>query len=87
MDKPDDIVWLYKVYETKEMSAEELQSQLDFWSNHEMPHELIAQDTKLIVRYQSGLLREAYFWNKLQKTLKEQREKEKFKNTFNGGAQ
>lgn len=80
MDRPDDIVWLYKVYDTKEMSAKELQHHLDTWSNHEMPHELIVQDTKLIVRYQSGLLREAYFWNKLQKRLKEQRQKDTFKN-------
>lgn len=78
MDRPDDIVWLYKVYDTKKMSAKELQHHLDTWSNHEMPHELIVQDTKLIVRYQSMLLRQAYFKNKLDKVLK---------NTFNGGAQ
>lgn len=65
MDKPDDIVWLYKVYDTKEMPAGELQNHLDYWSNHVMPHELIPQGDKLIVRYQSGLKREAFFKQQL----------------------
>lgn len=86
MDKPDDIVWLYKVYDTKEMSAKELQKELDFWTNHEMPHYLIAQDGKLIVRYQSGLLREGYFRHKLMMKLKADKIAESKNNTFKGGA-
>lgn len=57
----EEVVWLYKVLDTEKMSAEELQSELDRWSNHVMPHELIQQGNKLIVKFQSGLTRRAFF--------------------------
>lgn len=57
----EEVVWLYKVLDTDNMSAEQLQQELDKWSNHVMPHELIQQDGKLIIKFQSGLKRDAYF--------------------------
>lgn len=57
----EEIVWLYRVLDTKNMSAEQLQSELDKWSNHITPHELIQQDGKLIIKFQSMLTRQAYF--------------------------
>lgn len=56
----EDVVWLYKVLEAEKMSAKELQSELDRWSNHYTPHELIKQGDKLIIKYQSALNRSAY---------------------------
>lgn len=58
----EEIVWLYSVIDTKEMSAKELQSRLDEFSNHVMPHEIYKVENGLIViRFQSGLKRQAYF--------------------------
>lgn len=55
----EEVVWLYKVLDAEKMSAEELQTELDKWSNHITPHELIQQDGKLIVKFQSMLNRNA----------------------------
>lgn len=57
----EEVVWLYKVLDTDNMSAEQLQQELDKWSNHVMPHELIQQYGKLIIKFQSGLKRDTYF--------------------------
>lgn len=57
----EEVVWLYKVLDSKNMSVNELQVELDKWSNSVMPHELIQQDDKLIIKYQSVLNRNAYF--------------------------
>ena len=57
----EDIVWLYKVLDAKEMTHEQLQNELDRWSKHITPHELIQQGDKLIIKYQSGLNRKAFF--------------------------
>lgn len=57
----EEVVWLYKVLDTDNMSAEQLQQELDKWSNSITPHELIQQGDKLIVKFQSGLKRDAYF--------------------------
>lgn len=57
----EEVVWLYKVLDTDNMTAEELQAELDRWSNNVMPHELIQQNDKLVIKFQSGLKRDAYF--------------------------
>lgn len=56
----EEVVWLYKVLDVKNMTNEQLQKELDNWSNHITPNELIQQDGKLIVKYQSMLKRNAY---------------------------
>lgn len=58
----EEIVWLYKVIDTKEMNVKTLQAELDKWSNSITPHEVLKVENGLIViRFQSALKRQAYF--------------------------
>ncbi len=62
MDK--DAVWLYSVIDHKNMNIEELQAILNKWSDDPTPHELLICGDKMIMKFQSGLLRSAYFAQK-----------------------
>lgn len=58
----EDVVWLYKVYDTSGMTADQLQDELNKWSNNVTPHEVIGMNGNLlIIKYQSGLNRKGYF--------------------------
>lgn len=46
-----EVVWLYKVLDVDNMTNDQLQSELDFWSNYITPNELIQQNGKLIIKY------------------------------------
>lgn len=56
----EEVVWLYKVLDVDNMTNDQLQSELDNWSNHITPNELIQQNGKMIIKYQSMLKRQAY---------------------------
>lgn len=57
----EDVVWLYKVFDTSEMEKDELQRELDKFSNSLTPHEIAhSNGNLLVVRFQSALNRNAY---------------------------
>ncbi|MBE9894818.1 hypothetical protein G8C15_05635 [Enterococcus casseliflavus] len=59
--KDEDVVWLYRVFDTSEMGKDELQKELDKFSNSLTPHEIAHSDGHLlVVRFQSALTRNAY---------------------------
>lgn len=67
--KDEDVVWLYKVFDTTEMEKDSLQKELDNFSNGIAPHEVVHSDGKLlVVRFQSLLNRNAYL-NALADTM------------------
>ena len=65
----ENVVWLYKVLDVDNMTNEQLQAELDMWSNSITPHELIQQNDKLIIKYQSLLNRNAYLKTHLEKQI------------------
>lgn len=61
----DEIVWLYKVYDITNLVAEDLQKELDKWSESIMPHETVGMNGNLlIIRYQSALNRKGWLEQK-----------------------
>lgn len=59
--KDEDVVWLYKVFDTSEMGKDELQEELNKFSKGIAPHEIVHSDGKLLViRFQSLLNRNAF---------------------------
>lgn len=61
----DEIVWLYKVYDITNLAAEDLQKELDKWSESIMPHETVGMNGNLlIIRYQSALNRKGWLEQK-----------------------
>lgn len=61
----DEIVWLYKVYDITDLAAEDLQKELDKWSESIMPHETVGMNGNLlIIRYQSALNRKGWLEQK-----------------------
>lgn len=61
----EEIVWLYKVYDVSKITAEDLQKELDKWSESIMPHETVGMnDRLLIIRYQSMFNRNGWIEQK-----------------------
>lgn len=67
----EDVVWLYKVYDVTKISSEELEKELESWSDWITPHEVVGMNSNLlIIRYQSMLNRQGYFEEKARQLLK-----------------